>query len=532
MKNVAIRNLTVAALLSASLIGSAYADEITMWTMEEQPDRMARQEKIAAEFNARTGHSVKIVAVTEKDIATRATAAFAAGDLPDVLNHTVQHLLPFAEAGILDSAAATEVVEELGVDGFASGAVKMAQSDGEIVSVPSDGWTQLVVYRADLFAAAGLAPPRTFADIEAAIAKLHNPPNLYGFVAATKIDETYMMQLIEHISLAAGYSPVNADGSVNEDTSRLKTVLSFYKTIADASPGGDLYWKQSREMYLGGKAAMIIWSPSLLDELGGLRDSAPVTINSDPTSKELARNTGFVTVFAGPDNPAGAAYADIRYLGITADANSEVAAEFIKFALSDGYGDWLGMAPEGKFPVRKGEAGGNEYEALWASLPVGVDRKAPLADIYPKSVIDDIVAGLSVGDRWGVADGQLATASKLVNARVMSQVIRKYIDGRFRWMPPPPKLWRGIRRCDSPLRSPVTVTPPFSRHPRTALHVHALAWQRATDSGNSSSMALAARDPRMRLFSNPLKREENISFEDDGRREGLVEGVATEATYY
>ncbi len=46
-------------------------------------------------------------------------------------------------------------------------------------------------------------------------------------------------------------------------------------------------------------------------------------------------------------------------------------------------------------------------------------------------MIDDIVAGLSVGDRWGVADGQLETASKLVNARVMAQVTRQYIDGEL-----------------------------------------------------------------------------------------------------
>ena len=46
-------------------------------------------------------------------------------------------------------------------------------------------------------------------------------------------------------------------------------------------------------------------------------------------------------------------------------------------------------------------------------------------------MINSIIEGLSVGDRWGVADGQLATASKMVNARVMSQVIRKYIDGEI-----------------------------------------------------------------------------------------------------
>lgn len=430
MKNLA--TITAGLMLSASVFSHAWADEITLWTMEEQPERMAAQERIAAAFKAETGHDVKIVPVTEKDIATRATAAFGAGDLPDILNHTVQHLLPFASAGILDSGAATEVLEDLDMGSFAAGPVNMAKSNGEIVSVPTDGWTQLVVYRADKFEEMGLNPPKTFDDIKAAIGKLHNPPEMYGFVAATKIDETYMMQLIEHISLAAGYSPVNTDGSINEDTSKLKTVLEFYKVIADASPEGDLFWKQSRELYLGGKAAMIIWSPSLLDELGGLRDSAPVTVNDDPTSKDLAKDTGFVTVFSGPGNEAGAAYADVRYLGITNDANTEVAQDFVKFALSEGYGDWLGMAPEGKFPVRKGPSAGNtDYETMWSGLNVGVDRKEPLSNIYPKDVIDDIVAGLSVGDRWGVADGQLELASKLVNARVMAQVIRQYIDGEL-----------------------------------------------------------------------------------------------------
>ena len=425
-----IARVTAGLLLSTALSATAMADTITMWTMEEQPDRMAAQQKIADAFKAKTGHEVKIIPVTEKDIATRATAAFAAGDLPDVLNHTVQHLLPFTKAGMLDTGAANDVVEDLGKGSFAAGPLGMASVEGEIVSVPTDGWTQLVVYRADLFKAAGLSAPKSFADVQAAMAKLHNPPEMYGFVAATKIDETYMMQLIEHISLAAGYSPVNADGSINEDTSKLKTVLEFYKSIAEASPKGDLFWKQSREMYLGGKAAMIIWSPSLLDELGGLRDSAPVTINDDPTTKELAKNTGFVTVFSGGDNASGAAYADVRYLGITADANTDVAQDFIKFVLSEGYGDWLGMAPEGKFPVRNGPAeGSSEYQTLWSGLPTGVDRKEPLSNIYPAGVISDIVAGLSVADRWGVADGQLETASKMVNARVMSQVIRKYIDG-------------------------------------------------------------------------------------------------------
>ena len=129
-----LRTFATALALSASMLATqAFADTITMWTMEEQPDRMAAQEKIAEAFKAKSGHEVKIVPVTEKDIATRTTAAFGAGDLPDVLNHTVQHLLPFASAGILDAGAATEVIENLGADTFASGPLNMAKSNGQIV---------------------------------------------------------------------------------------------------------------------------------------------------------------------------------------------------------------------------------------------------------------------------------------------------------------------------------------------------------------------------------------------------------------
>ncbi len=426
------KTLLTGLLLSTALAGAAAADTIRVWTMEVQPERMAIQEQMAAAFSEKTGHTVELIPVEESDIQTRATAAFAAGDLPDVLNHTVQHLLPYAEAGLLDTAAADEVVDDLGIDTFAAGPIRMASSDGEIVSVPTDGWTQMVVYRNDLFEANGLDAPTSFDAIRAAMAKLHNPPEMYGFVAATKIDEGYMMQLIEHLSLATGYSPVNDDGSINEDTTNLVQLLELYKDLVAASPEGDLYWSQSRELYLDGKAAMVIWSPSILDELGGLRDSAPVTINDDPTTKELAGNTGFATMVSGPGNADGAAWSDVRYMGITADANTEVAQEFVKFLLSDGYGQWLSQAPEGKFPVRKGpDAGSTEYETTWAGLDVGVDRKAPLADIYPQQVIDDIVAGLSVGDRWGVDSGQLANASKIINSQIMSRVIREMTDGEL-----------------------------------------------------------------------------------------------------
>ena len=140
-----------------------------------------------------------------------------------------------------------------------------------------------MVYRSDLFEANGL-PPDSDADIVAAMEVLHNPPEMFGF-GPTKVDEGFMSQVLEHVMLSNGVSPVNNDGLAELDVQATTEVLEFYKQIVDASPEGELYWKQSRELYFAGQAAMIIWSPFILDELAGLRDSAPPTINDDPQSQ-------------------------------------------------------------------------------------------------------------------------------------------------------------------------------------------------------------------------------------------------------
>ena len=425
------RGLLAGTALAFALAASASsAQNVRFWTTEEQPDRLAKQEAMASDFQSASGISVEVIPVTESDLGTRATAAFAAGDLPDVIYHTLQYALPWAEAGILDTDAATDVVGELGADTFSQGALSLAAVGDGYASVPVDGWTQMVVYRKDLFDEMGLAPPSTYANVIAAIEKLHNPPDMYGFVAATKVDENFMSQVLEHVFLANGVSPVDSSGFKALEEGPTTEVLDFYKAVAEASPPGELYWKQSRELYFAGQAAMIIWSPFILDELAGLRDSAPPTINDDPTSSELASKTGIVTNFAGPSNADGAAWGDIRYFGITADADIDAAMKFVQYAMDEGYTNTLAIAPEGKFPVRRGTADNmTAFVDAWSMLPVGVDRKAPLGDLYSQDMIDEIVGGLDVAQRWGVEEGQLALASKIINSQVINRLVREYIDG-------------------------------------------------------------------------------------------------------
>lgn len=169
---------------------------------------------------------------------------------------------------------------------------------------------------------------------------------------------------------------------------------------------------------------MIIWSPFILDELAGLRDSAAPTINDDPTTKEFAGKTGIVTNFAGPSNPDDAAWGYAGFFKLLRDADTDSAQAFVEFSMNDGWVQTWSIAAEGKFPVRTGRANEPENSStVWSEIPVGVDCKAPLKDLYSAEMLDEIVGGLKVAQRWGVEEGQLSLASKMIN----SQAINRWI---------------------------------------------------------------------------------------------------------
>ncbi len=420
---------TFLSLVLALTLGAASA-QLTFWTTEHQPERMDVQERLANEFEAATGISVAVVPVEEAQIAERVTAAFAAGDLPDVIFHPVNYTVTWAEAGILDTAAASEVVDDLGQDTFGAGTLALMSFRGEAAAVPTDGWTQLLVYRADLFMEHGLASPTDYDSILAAGRALHDPPHMFGFVAATDPSQDYMMQVMEHLALANGVQLVDDEGNITLDTPAMVEFLEFYGELVDMSPPGNLYWLQSRELYQAGQAAMIVWSPFILDELAGLRDDVPVPADEPHESGWLARNSGFVTSISGPSYPEGAGWTQVSGLGITVDADIDAAQEFVAYLLNDGYLDWLGMAAEGKFPVRYGTPEEpTRFIEGWAGLEVGVTRLAPLSEFYSAAVIDDLIAGLETGDRWAFPQGEGVLLGRLYGTRIMNELVRQFIDG-------------------------------------------------------------------------------------------------------
>jgi multiple sugar transport system substrate-binding protein len=431
MKKASLAFVGVAFSLIMGVSSVSAQTEIAFWTTEVEKERVEVQKSIAADFTRESGISVRVIPVEENLLAERITAAFAAKSTPDVIFHPIDFTIGWAEAGILDNQAATQVIAALGKDTFAAGPLNLVRVENGYAAVPADGWGQLLLYRKDLFAEKNLAVPDRWDTILAAAKALHNPPLLWGFEAATDPSQSYTQQVFEHIALSDGLKLTSKKGKLNLDTPEMVETLEFYKALSKFTPPGNLYWLHTRMDYLSGRAAMMIWSPFILDELSGLRRDQPVVPDiAKGQPGFLAKNTGFVTTIHGPKGAAQ--YGQTNYFGISKDANKEAAQKWVEFLLTEGYLGWLGMAAEGKLPVRKGTPQEpNRFVEGWMDLEFGVTTRAKISQFYGMDVAKTLMAGVEKFDRWGFAEGKGALVSKIYGTKVIPEILKRFLDGEM-----------------------------------------------------------------------------------------------------
>jgi multiple sugar transport system substrate-binding protein len=152
------------------------SSQITVWSLEDVADRVNATKAIIADYTAKTGVKVNLVTVNEDQFPSLIASSAAAGDLPDVVGAvSLAGVRTLAGNDLLEPDANKRVVDKLGRDTFSPRALELTSEDGKQLAVPSDGWGQLLVYRKDLFAAAGLPAPDTYEKIAAPAASPASP---------------------------------------------------------------------------------------------------------------------------------------------------------------------------------------------------------------------------------------------------------------------------------------------------------------------------------------------------------------------
>jgi len=404
----AVLAVALVTALAGACGGDADDGALVVWTLENLPDRLAAQQEIADAYTAETGVEVRLVGVAEDQFNQLLLTSAAAGDLPDVVGALpLAGVRALAAADLLDTEVAGSLVEELGEETFAERALDLTRDGEEQLAVPSDGWAQLLVYRADLFEEAGLAPPETYEDILAA-ARALDSPEMAGFTGATVAGDAFTQQTFEHLALGNGCQLVDADGEVTLDSPQCVDAFAAYdELVGDYSVSGAQDVDTTRATYFAGQAAMVVWSSFILDEMAGLREDA---LPSCPQCQEdpafLAEVSGVVTAVSGPDGEEPAQFGEVVSWAVTPTASPD-APGFVAHMMGEGYEPWLGFAPEGKVPVRVGTPEEpTRYLDAWAALPAGVDTRVPLAEVYAPEVLEALVGSTDSLQPWGVEQGQ------------------------------------------------------------------------------------------------------------------------------
>lgn len=425
----ALAALTLLAGCSANGGGDAEqeAQSVVFWTPQTTPDRLGAQEKIAAAFTKETGIEVEVVPMAGADQDQALVTGAASGDVPDVILHASTQTGAWASQGLLDVDAASAVVDTLGEGTFNEHALEAVTIDDHVSAVPSDGWSHVIAYRADLLAEAGVEVPSTVTELADAATTIKKKLGITGLAFGTQAGTSSATEGIQSIFQMAGCDLI-ADGKVTIDSAECTDAAEEFLRLRNSSVVGDFDVTSARAAYMNGDAAMLLFSTHILDELAGLDPATPATCaECAATPTFLADNTKFITVL-GEDNPRQ--YGAILSYGIPVGANSDAAKKYIEYVMNTGYADTLGVATEGRIPLRNGTADAPaEFTSAWGTLGIGPAHDRTSAEIYGDDFVKSMGEGINAIYLWGMGTKDATLTSLVYTQGVLANQIEQLYNG-------------------------------------------------------------------------------------------------------
>lgn len=199
---------------------------------------------------------------------------------------------------------------------------------GKLYALPVYGEATHLMYRKDLFDAAGVRPPKTMEELFALAEKFHKPPNMYGIaMRGLRGDGMNVYTWTEFLRSYGGdfwtpdWKPVLDSPQAIEGTRKYAELLRRF-----GPPGVATYsWDDVQTAFMAGKVAMIIDATNFFTRIENSAKSA------------IAGKIGYATVPAGPAGRYPGIYAmgfAISAIGAKTERERQAAALFIQWATS------------------------------------------------------------------------------------------------------------------------------------------------------------------------------------------------------
>lgn len=257
--------LTVSLAGCGSLGGAPAAQEgdgvITFWHYYGDPHGVPLQ-KMLDEYTAETGVEVDARFIPFDDFNRTLQQAGAAGELPDVALINAFDTAQMADAGIIDDLS--EYVEEWGEkDAYYPTGWETGQADGKTYGIPHLADVYALYYNEEILAAAGVEVPRTWDEMEAAVATIAETKAASYGLAVSGIEGAEGATGILLRTLAAGGDLSGFGGDAGVDA-----LESFQRmTQSGGLSEGFLTWNEDDAMaaFTNGEAAMAVNSASAIN---------------------------------------------------------------------------------------------------------------------------------------------------------------------------------------------------------------------------------------------------------------------------
>lgn len=280
------------------------------------------------DFEAETGLKVELTQLGEDQLSDQYNVKLNAGseEIDVMMYRPLQEGRLFADNGYLaDLSDRVEGNPDWNWSDFQEGPVNATSFEDKVVGVPIITEREVLYYRKDLLAAAGLEVPATMADLEAAAKTIAEAnPGTAGFVART--GKSAAVTQFSSFLYSFGGDFIGEDGKSAVGSDEAKEAYAFYGGLINnygpENVSTDMSWPEAMAIFTQGGAGFYTEADSLYKNA------------TDPAKSKVAETVGFAPLPAGP---AGSKPYNIPSWGLAvseASQNQDNAWKFIEWATS------------------------------------------------------------------------------------------------------------------------------------------------------------------------------------------------------
>jgi multiple sugar transport system substrate-binding protein len=385
--------------------GGGGSDTLTIWHMEQPPNRVEAWEELIERYNdTDPEYEVEQQVQDWNQIYTKIAGAVQSNTQPDVL-FTIPDFTTYVRP-LGKVRPVTELVDQLDAEHtFMKAATAPYTDKGEVWAVPLYGMVQMLWYRKDLLSEAGITEaPETWEDLQAA-AEAATTDDQSG-IALPAGKNLATDQVIYSLMLTNGAGQFFTEDE-QPDFNRPEVVetFEFYDELMQYSPpdSANYSWGEPQAAFNSGAAAMAI-------------EKGQYLLPFEEESGRPAEDLGCAPIPQPADGgqPGSIYYSNAAMIMSEDDERAAAAEDFLSFLLQpDNYGDFLNAEPGLFLPLTET---GVEAESWTSNETITTYRDC----------VDLMLEQSETGALFGFVDGQyVEKIGNISGQNILAQVIQQ-----------------------------------------------------------------------------------------------------------